>query len=234
MTPCTPRPPLNASLHSRCAERAACVTLNNIHLTFYDASKKKITLISQNKYLGDCFQSAYLWDFEAPTTDANKSWFILSDQKPVVLTNSQSQQSTKLNKNNRATTPQGPHALQTEQHPITAIGCPRVHFQPPGFLLPPIGRCVGGNVSPESPRPYSPPVTSGEGFRRGGGGRQRPLRLWAPSPPLWPMTPVSRVPSDHGDRVRETLGPQEGHERDLQGEVPSHPADAQQNPEVKK
>ena len=133
---------------------------------------KKNKLISQNKYLGDGFQSAYLWDFEAPTTDANKSWFILSDQKPVVLTNSQSQQSTKLNKNNRATTPQGPHALQTEQHPITAIGCPRVHFQPPGFLLPPIGRCVWAGTCPQNRRVHILPLSRvGRGFEEEGAGR---------------------------------------------------------------
>lgn len=39
--------------------------------------------------------------------------------------------------------------------------------------------------------------------------------------------------ADHGDRVREALRPQEGHERDLPGEVPTHQADAEQNQEVR-
>lgn len=39
--------------------------------------------------------------------------------------------------------------------------------------------------------------------------------------------------SDHGHRIRQTLRPQEGHERNLQREIPPHKAHAQQDQEVK-
>lgn len=39
--------------------------------------------------------------------------------------------------------------------------------------------------------------------------------------------------SDYGHRICQTLRPQEGHERNLQGEIPPHTADPQQDPEVK-
>ena len=88
----------------------------------------------------------------------------------------------------------------------------------------------GRNVSPER-RVHLLTLS-----RRGGGSaEQGPLRrgpLVTPCDPLPPRVSCSLSPPDHSDRVRETLGPQEGHERDLQGEVPPHQADAQQDQEV--
>lgn len=53
------------------------------------------------------------------------------------------------------------------------------------------------------------------------------LKVWSFWHHLWFSFP------DYGHRIRETLWPQKGHEWNLQGKIPTHKADTQQNKEVK-
>ncbi|TNM86706.1 hypothetical protein fugu_006936 [Takifugu bimaculatus] len=81
----------------------------------------------------------------------------------------------------------------------------------------------------EEPRLRSPHQRCGAGAMRRGGDGVRSQPAQRPTVAMWAAQagPDIRVLHDDGDRVRETIGPEEGHERDLQGEVPSHQADSQ-------
>nr|XP_030697549.1 CDK5 and ABL1 enzyme substrate 2 isoform X5 [Globicephala melas] len=90
-----------------------------------------------------------------------------------------------------------------------------------------VGTGGGGSYAPwAQPHPHLGIVLSGPGPH---GCRPR-WRADAPGA-AWGR---SLSIADHSDRVREALRPQEGHERDLPGEVPAHQADAEQNQEVRR